>query len=77
MLFFIYQYDGNRNIGSTYTINSANTWEYKTVTFAGDTGGTINDDNGNGKSSYGDYACSRVQTISDTDNTSLGFIYWR
>jgi len=35
-----------RLINSTYTINSANTWEFKTVTFAGDTsGGGINNDN--------------------------------
>jgi len=30
----------NRSYVSTYTINSANTWEYKTVTVAGDTSGT-------------------------------------
>ncbi len=28
-----------RAITALYTINSANTWEYKTITFAGDTGG--------------------------------------
>ena len=31
-----------------YTINSANTWEKKTATFSGDTGGVINNDNGAG-----------------------------
>jgi hypothetical protein len=30
----------NRSFGTTYTINSANTWEQKTVTIAGDTSGT-------------------------------------
>jgi hypothetical protein len=30
----------NRTYVSTYTINSADTWEYKTVTVPGDTGGT-------------------------------------
>jgi len=30
----------NRSYVSTYTINSANTWEYKTITIAGDTSGT-------------------------------------
>jgi len=44
----IYQSDGSRIMTKTYTISSANTWEYKTLTFAGDTGGTINDDNGEG-----------------------------
>ena len=32
----------------TYTINSANTWERKSLTFTGDTSGVINDDNGSG-----------------------------
>ena len=31
-----------------YTIDSANTWERKSLTFTGDTSGVINDDNGNG-----------------------------
>jgi hypothetical protein len=31
---------GNRFYASTYTISSANTWEYKTVTISGDTTGT-------------------------------------
>ena len=38
-----------RVINSTYTISSANTWEYKTITFAGDTaGGGIDNNNGEG-----------------------------
>ena len=32
-------------IGSTFTVNSANTWEYKTVTFAGNTTDAITNDN--------------------------------
>lgn len=32
----------NRSYVFTYTINSANTWEYKTITIAGDTTGTWN-----------------------------------
>jgi hypothetical protein len=41
--------DGDtRNYPFTYTINSANTWEYKTVTIAGDTSGTWNSTNGAG-----------------------------
>jgi len=31
---------GNRSYPFTYTISSANTWEYKTITVAGDTSGT-------------------------------------
>ena len=44
----LYSADGSRHIESSYTISSADTWEKKIVTFAGDTGGTINDDNGEG-----------------------------
>ena len=51
--FAVYIYKPNstaRIIGGTYTINSADTWEYKTITFAGDTdsGATINGGNGAG-----------------------------
>ena len=42
------QDDASRFIGSTYTISSADTWEFKTITVDGDTSGTINDDNGAG-----------------------------
>ena len=40
----------SRIINATYTIDTASTWEYKEITFDGDTdsGGTINDDNGAG-----------------------------
>ena len=35
----------NRQICKTYTVNSSNTWEYKTITFAGDTTGAFDSDN--------------------------------
>jgi hypothetical protein len=38
--------DNVRNINKSYTINAANTWEYKTITFEGDTTGTLDNDNG-------------------------------
>lgn len=38
----------NRSYRATYTINSANTWEQKTITVAGDTTGTWLTDNGAG-----------------------------
>jgi len=44
----LYQGDGSRINGATYTINSANTWERKIITFDGDASGTINNDNGAG-----------------------------
>jgi hypothetical protein len=65
---YMYSGDGVRIIGSTYTINSANTWEYKTVTFAGDTGGTLNDDNGDAL--YLGFVLAAGSNMSDTDNTS-------
>ena len=40
--------DGARQVNSTYTINSANTWEKKVLSIPADTGGTINNDNGEG-----------------------------
>jgi hypothetical protein len=41
-------HDANRCYVFSYTINAANTWEYKTVTIAGDTTGTWNTTNLNG-----------------------------
>tara|TARA_R100000388_G_scaffold30596_1_gene23967 strand:+ start:133 stop:1254 length:1122 start_codon:yes stop_codon:yes gene_type:complete len=39
-----------RSNTTSFTISSANTWEKKTMTIAGDTGGVIDDDNGYGLS---------------------------
>jgi len=38
--------DNSRAISKSYTILSSNTWEKKTITFAGDTTGAFNNDNG-------------------------------
>jgi len=46
--FNFYSDDTGRQIATTYTINSADTWEFKTITFVGDTVGAINNDNGEG-----------------------------
>ncbi len=40
--------NSNKIYGQTYTINSADTWERKTITIPADTSGVINDDNGLG-----------------------------
>ena len=43
----------NRQITATYTISDSNTWEFKTMTFPGDTsGGGITNDNGTGFQIY-------------------------
>ena len=41
----LYDVDNNRSISKSYTIDSASTWEKKTITFAGDTTGTLGNDN--------------------------------
>ena len=42
------QDNSSKQVTLNYTINSANTWERKTFSIAGDTSGVINDDNGSG-----------------------------
>jgi len=42
----LYDNDNTRQISQTYTISSADTWEKKTLTFAGDTSGALGNDNG-------------------------------
>jgi len=37
----------NRQIGQNYTVNQADTWEHKTMTFAGDTTGALTNDSSN------------------------------
>jgi hypothetical protein len=38
--FSVYNFDGSRSYPVLYTINTANTWEYKTIVIPGDTSGT-------------------------------------
>jgi hypothetical protein len=42
----LFDNDNSRQISKSYTINSANTWEKKTITYAGDTTGALDNDNG-------------------------------
>jgi hypothetical protein len=46
--------NGDRNYIASYTISSANTWEYKTISIAGDTSGTWETTNGIGIGVYWD-----------------------
>lgn len=41
----LFDQDNTRHISKSYTVSSANTWEKKTLTFAGDTTGAMTDDN--------------------------------
>ena len=63
--------DASRQIGGTYTINAADTWEHKTITFAGDTGShTIANDNGVGFTVS--WYLMAGSNYTATDNTSWG-----
>ena len=44
----LYVYDANDIYTVTYTVDNANTWEYKTLTFSGNTTGNCNNDNTHG-----------------------------
>ena len=41
----LFDSDNTRQISKSYTVSSANTWEKKTITFEGDTSGSLNNDN--------------------------------
>ena len=41
----LYDSDNTRQISKTYTVSSSQTWEKKTITFPGDTTGTLDNDN--------------------------------
>ena len=66
----MYQDDGSKIIGSTYTISSANTWEHKTITFVGNTADVIANDSGSGLRL--DWSLAAGSDRTTTDNTSWG-----
>jgi hypothetical protein len=66
----IYQTDGNDIIGSTYTINTADTWEKKEITFAGNTLAAIVDDNTN--AIMIDWFLAAGSNFTSVNNTSWG-----
>jgi hypothetical protein len=45
---WFYQDDDSREATKTYTIDTADTWEHKTITISGDQTGVIDNDNGRG-----------------------------
>jgi|DEB0MinimDraft_6_1074348.scaffolds.fasta_scaffold19393_3 hypothetical protein len=61
--------DSNRSISQTYTIDSANTWEKKVLSFAGDTSATIPNDNSN-EFTIGFWLGAGTDWTSGTMNTS-------
>jgi len=60
--------DYNRQYLATYTINSANTWEYKTITIAGDTAGTWSKENTVGMRIWFDLGTSSNAAYTGTTN---------
>jgi len=71
-----YATDGPRHINKEFTINSADTWEQKTITIDGDTSGVINNDNGSGLewvlwlAAGTDFTSGTLQTSWDTANNT-------
>ena len=61
---------GTRIIGSTYTISSANTWEKKTLTFAGDTARVMDNDNSEGLRLM--WFIGADSALTSSNNTSWG-----
>ena len=68
--FGIYKADQTqRGLSATYTINTADTWEQKTISIPGDTaGGGIDDDNGLGMNFY--WLLAAGSDWTSTDSTS-------
>ena len=64
-----YQGDATRAATLTYTVNAADTWEYKTITIDGDTSGVINNDTGDGYSLY-------FTLSAGADNKGTGSTSW-
>ena len=64
----------NRSYPFTYTISSANTWEYETITIAGDTTGTWLTTNGSGLEVY--FGLGVGSTLSGTAGAWSGSTYY-
>jgi hypothetical protein len=68
-----YEHDNSRHINKSYTISSADTWEFKTITIPGDTSGVIDNDNGAGiQLSWWLMAGTDYNPVSGTLQTSWG-----
>ena len=64
-----YLTDDTRACTHTYTVNTANTWEHKTITVDGDTTGVIDNDNGSGFALY--FTLSAGSSNKGTGSTSF------
>ena len=68
-----YDTDNTRQISKTYTISSADTWEFKTITFDADTTGTWNNDNLQSLEITW-WLCAGTNFTSGTLNTTWGSV---
>jgi hypothetical protein len=74
--FGLFDTDNDRNIWQLYTISAADTWEKKTITFAGDTtGGTLTNDNNSGLEMWW-YLGAGSNYTTGTLQTSWGANTW-
>jgi hypothetical protein len=65
----------NRSYVATYTINSASTWEFKTITIAGDTSGTWGTGNGIGISLRFDLGSGSNYQTSTLNSWQTGLLF--
>jgi hypothetical protein len=81
----LYDKDNERTISKSYTVNTADTWEKKTVTFEGDTTGTFDNDTGRSMdltfwfSAGSGYQSGTLQTswgTTTTANRAVGQVDW-
>tara|TARA_A100001234_G_scaffold41713_1_gene33977 strand:- start:246 stop:1508 length:1263 start_codon:yes stop_codon:yes gene_type:complete len=66
----LYQVDDGRNLGLTYNIDTADTWEHKSLNIPPDTTGVIDDDNEEGFQIA--WNLSAGSNFKGTDNTTWG-----
>jgi len=64
--------DFNRSYVTTYTISTANAWEYKTITINGDTSGTWKNDVNTGLSVYFDFGSGSTFTTASPNTWIAG-----
>ena len=67
----LFDNDNSRSISASYTISAADTFEYKTLTFAGDTTGAFDDDNASSLEAIW-WLAAGTDFTSGTLNTSWG-----
>ena len=77
----LFDVDNTRQISKSYTVSASDTWEKKTITFAGDTSGALDNDSGNSLqinwylsagSNYTSGTLSTTWTASTNANRAVG-----